>query len=242
MRARTYLPSLSVALCLCVVTLPAVAQLTGSPPTGAPSPAPSAASAALTRWDARPIGKYDIELTLPDRVMQVELTVADSAGHLTATFRPVGDRDGHEMRVTVKDTDLLLHAETPRGLLDIVLQRQAARASPGGGRWARSTARSRARSRTRECCRGLHPARRRRLGIRFYDAALPLGGRPHFADTRLGTSPLRFPFPRLPLTGRAPRGSGAPPPARRRGAAPGRPRARRRSGRRARARRQAAPR
>lgn len=126
MRARTYLPSLSVALCLCVVTLPAVAQLTGSPPTGAPSPAPSAASAALTRWDARPIGKYDIELTLPDRVMQVELTVADSAGHLTATFRPVGDRDGHEMRVTVKDTDLLLHAETPRGLLDIVLQRLAA--------------------------------------------------------------------------------------------------------------------
>ena len=132
MRTRTLLPSLGVALCLCAVLQPAAAQSPRTPPTGAPSATPSAASDTLTRWDARPVGKYDIELTLPDRVMQVDLTIADSAGHLTAMFWPVGDRDGHEMSVTVRDTDLLLHADAPRGAVDIVLQRRKERIT---GRW-----------------------------------------------------------------------------------------------------------
>lgn len=55
--------------------------------------------------------------------MQVALTIADSAGTPTAVFWPVGDNDGPAMSVTVKGTDLFLHAEVPRGAVDIVLQR-----------------------------------------------------------------------------------------------------------------------
>ncbi|AHG93325.1 hypothetical protein J421_5790 (plasmid) [Gemmatirosa kalamazoonensis] len=132
MRTRPTRSTLGIALTLlCLVARPAAAQS----PTASPAVPPSTVtvgSTRLTRWDARPVGRYDVELALPDGPMPVTLTVSDSAGRLTATFWKVGDRDGHEMSVTVKDTDLLLHAETPRGPLDIVLQRQGERVA---GRW-----------------------------------------------------------------------------------------------------------
>jgi hypothetical protein len=129
MRTRSLLPTLGVALCLGAAAWPAAAQS----PTTSPTTSPTAAATTLAHWGARPIGKYVLELALPDRVMEAELTIgADAAGHLTALFWPVGDHDGHEMSVTVKDTDLLLHADTPRGPADFVLQRQNERIV---GRW-----------------------------------------------------------------------------------------------------------
>ncbi len=104
---------------------------------GAQAAAQSAAPAAAqlqTHWDAHPVGKYSLSLTLPDREMAVDLTLSDSAGTVVANFWPVGDHDGHDMQVTVKDTDLLLHADSPGGAIDIVLRREGDRIT---GTWSR---------------------------------------------------------------------------------------------------------
>ena len=83
----------------------------------------SSSAPAYTRWSDRPVGKYRLDVALPERVMEVDLTIAIRADTMVATFWPVGDNDGHEMSVTVKDTDLVLKAVTPRGPIEIVVRR-----------------------------------------------------------------------------------------------------------------------
>ena len=87
---------------------------------------PSAAAPAPTvrQWRQHPTGKYRLQLALPDRMMDADLTITDSAGSSTAIFWPVGDNDGHALTVTVKDTTLVLSASTPRGPFEMLLQRQ----------------------------------------------------------------------------------------------------------------------
>lgn len=111
------------------------ASLVAAPALGVAQAVPAPASSAhapVTTWDARPIGKYHLDLTMPDRVMGAELTVADSSGQLTAFVWPDGDNDGHTMTLTVADTALVLNADTPGGKVELVLHRQDDRIS---GTW-----------------------------------------------------------------------------------------------------------
>jgi hypothetical protein len=72
--------------------------------------------------------------------MPAQVTVADSAGELVATYRLAGARGAGPMTVDVLNTDLVLQGETPSGALTLVLYRQndpevaAARAIVG--RWS----------------------------------------------------------------------------------------------------------
>ena len=81
------------------------------------------ASAASLRWVERPTGEYYLELAVPNRTNKVSLTISDSAGALAANFQPAGDRGAHPMTVRMQGTDMILQAYTPRGLFEIVLQR-----------------------------------------------------------------------------------------------------------------------
>lgn len=117
MRARTL--ALGYLVSASVVAAPVLAGAQAGPP-----PAAGAHAAAGAGWESRPVGKYHLDLTLPDRVMPAELTVADSAGRLTALFWPEGDNDGHAMEVTTSDTAVVLRADSPGGLVQLVLRRQ----------------------------------------------------------------------------------------------------------------------
>jgi hypothetical protein len=59
--------------------------------------------------------------------MPSDLTITESDGKVTALFWPVGDNDGHVMTVTVKGTDLILNAETPRGPVVFDIERRGAK-------------------------------------------------------------------------------------------------------------------
>jgi hypothetical protein len=115
MTARISLGLLSVAALLTVGAQAAAAQSDASS---------NIASPASAGWNARPTGKYLLELEVPNRTNKVNLTISDSAGALAAVFWPAGDYRGHAMTVRVHDADMILEAYTPRGLFEIVLVRQ----------------------------------------------------------------------------------------------------------------------
>jgi len=73
-------------------------------------------------WSAKPLGKYDLTINIPEGAMPVELTISESAGELTAMFWKVGDNDGHFVKPTVKGNDLVLEGTTPHGALVITLR------------------------------------------------------------------------------------------------------------------------
>lgn len=122
MTPRPLLPVCFTAVLLATAATTAAAQGTAAP--SGPSATTTATAPVVTHWDAHPTGKYLLELTVPERPMQVDLTISDSAGVPVAMFWPVGDNDGHTMTVTVKDTDLVLTAMAPRGKVEVVLQRK----------------------------------------------------------------------------------------------------------------------
>ena len=78
-------------------------------------------------WQARPVGIYNLELTLPERLMPARLTVSEADGKLVGSLWPEGDNEAHAMAVTVKDTELVFDAEAPRGHVQIVLQHEGDR-------------------------------------------------------------------------------------------------------------------
>jgi len=53
-----------------------------------------------------------------------QVTVADSAGKLVASYRPRGGWAERPMTVDVADSDILLQAQTPRGMLTMVFYQQ----------------------------------------------------------------------------------------------------------------------
>jgi hypothetical protein len=130
MTSRSFLSLFSV-VALTVVG----AQAAGAQATAAKSGTSSAAAAtpAFDKWDAHPTGKYYLALTLPEGIKEVNLTISDSAGTPTAVFWPVGDIDGHAMTVTVKDADLVLEADAPRGKVIVTIERQGKSLT---GRWS----------------------------------------------------------------------------------------------------------
>jgi hypothetical protein len=118
--------------------------------------APAAAQADVRRPDAptaavlvRPAATFRFArhgaVGLP-----AEVVVADSAGQLVAHYRFDGDCAPRPMAVTVLDTDLVLQAETPSGLLTLRLAGQNAPGSgPVAGRWWLGSANGALRARTR---------------------------------------------------------------------------------------------
>lgn len=95
--------------------------------------APATPTINAARWDARPVGVYNLELTLPERQMPARLTVSEVDGKLVASLLPEGDNEAHEMAITVKDTALFFDAEAPRGHVQIVLQHEGDRIA---GSWS----------------------------------------------------------------------------------------------------------
>jgi hypothetical protein len=92
----------------------------------------TAASAASSPWAALPVGTYKLEIALPDQVMPATITVKDSSGVAVATFQPENDQEAHPVKATVKNPDLVINGEAPKGPFEIVLQHQGPEIT---GRW-----------------------------------------------------------------------------------------------------------
>lgn len=121
MTPHRILSTLATASLFAIAARPLAAQAAAS---AAAPVAAAIAAPAVTHWSQHPTGKYRLQLALPDHMMDADLTIADSAGTPTAVFWPVGDNEGHPVAVAVKDTDLVLTAQTPRGPFSLVLERQ----------------------------------------------------------------------------------------------------------------------
>lgn len=69
--------------------------------------------------------------------LPAEITLVDRGGELTATYRLPGQRAAQPMEVTVLDMDLVLQAETDKGVLTVQLygQNDASAKRPVTGRW-----------------------------------------------------------------------------------------------------------
>lgn len=123
MRAHTYLSVLAAAVGVGLAAAPAAAQ--GAIATGAAGA------------NARPVATYALRVALPDRTMPATVVVADSAGALVASFQRDSDTAAIPLIVNVEGSDLVLHADTEKGLLELVLHRQndGAARSRVTGRW-----------------------------------------------------------------------------------------------------------
>ena len=138
MSAITSLRLFSVATLLTVGAQPAAAQNATSSDIASPTSA---------GWGDSPTGKYLLELAAPNRTNRVNLTISDSAGGLAAAFQPIGDRHAHEMTVRLQGADMILLADTPSGMFQIVLARQADRIT---GHWKLGEAKGAVRGRVEE--------------------------------------------------------------------------------------------
>lgn len=69
--------------------------------------------------------------------LPAEVTLVDRGGQLTATYRLPGQRDAQPMMVTLLDADIILQAETAKGVLTLQLygQNDAPGNAPVTGRW-----------------------------------------------------------------------------------------------------------
>lgn len=84
-----------------------------------------------TAWAALPTGTYELLIQLPERPLGATVVVRDSSGAPAATFQPEGD-PAQPVKITVKNTELTLNGEAPKGPFEIVLQRQGDELT---GRW-----------------------------------------------------------------------------------------------------------
>lgn len=72
-----------------------------------------------------------------DAAMPTQVTIADSAGVLVASFRLPGDRDARPMAVDLTEADLVLQGETPAGVLTLRFYQRGDAVGAGlvAGRW-----------------------------------------------------------------------------------------------------------
>lgn len=148
MRAPVLAAALAAAASL--VARPAAAQTrvaaAAVPPAAPLAAAPAAdrvpdAAAARARAAVLPVARYRIHNA--GTAFPASLVVADSAGHLVATYRVPGDTAARPMFVAAEGANLVLCAETAAGPLTIVLEGQndpAARGRSFTGRWQRGEA------------------------------------------------------------------------------------------------------
>jgi hypothetical protein len=113
-------PLATVALCAAAFS-PAIAQRAVAPDLVRPVVKHAAlpVDAALPRT----VAVYRFATSL-NGGLPTQVTVADSAGRLVATFRLIDGHSARPMTVDVVNTDILLQGETPSGLLTLVLYRQ----------------------------------------------------------------------------------------------------------------------
>ncbi|AHG93379.1 hypothetical protein J421_5844 (plasmid) [Gemmatirosa kalamazoonensis] len=99
---------------------------------------PTVAHAATAHVDpvVRPIASFRF-VPVRGLDMPAQVTVADSAGVLVASYRLAGSRADIPMQVDILESDLVLQGETPSGALTLVLHQEsdAASARVSGGRW-----------------------------------------------------------------------------------------------------------
>jgi hypothetical protein len=95
---RTSILSSLAAAALCAAAVPAAAQ-------------------------ERAVAEYRFNGT-HDRDLPSRVIVADSAGSLVAKFRLAGQSATQAMMIETLETDIVLQAETPSGVLTLVLYRQ----------------------------------------------------------------------------------------------------------------------
>jgi hypothetical protein len=119
---------LAAAALLTLAVRPALAQQT---------PAPRYAKAANREPAAfRTLAVYDFNVPR-DAAIPSQVTVADSAGQLVASFRYQGAAATQTMTVDVIDTDLVLQGDTPAGPLTLRLfgQNDPSTTPSVAGRW-----------------------------------------------------------------------------------------------------------
>jgi hypothetical protein len=120
MRPATTLRALALSAIVALAARPASAQSAAQP--ASPATAPSAA--ATEPWSAHPTGSYHLDIQMPDQVLAATLTITDSSGTPTASLLPDGDQDALPMKVTIKDKELTLNGDAPKGPAEIVLTHQ----------------------------------------------------------------------------------------------------------------------
>lgn len=103
---------------------------TANAQTATQSAAP--AGAAPTPWATVPAGVYKLEIALPDHALPATLTIKDSSGVATATFLPEGEQEAMVVKVTVKNPELIINGDAPKGPFEIGLQHQGPEIT---GRW-----------------------------------------------------------------------------------------------------------
>ena len=130
MLARRLLPALAALVSLAAASRPAAAQHAVVSSSISATPIEAAPTARL-------VASYYVVGTRGYVGLPTRVTVADSGGLLVAKVQIIGERAPRAMAVTVIENDLLLQAETPRGLLTFVLEKQNERASKRlRGKWA----------------------------------------------------------------------------------------------------------
>jgi hypothetical protein len=130
MPARRLLSALAALVSLAAASRPAAAQHAVA--SSSVSATPITAAPAVRR-----VATYYVAGTRGDVGLPGRVTVSDSIGQLVANVQIIGERAPRAMVVTVIENDLVLQAETPRGLLTLVLEKQNDRSSARlRGRWA----------------------------------------------------------------------------------------------------------
>jgi hypothetical protein len=130
----------AMAAAIVLAAAPAAAQDLSA---GAVRSAPSLAA-------TREVAKYRIIARDADG-LPAEVTVIDRAGTLAATYRLPGQRVAQPMMVTLIDSDIILQAETDKGVLTLQLFRQndEPTSSTVTGRWTLGSRSGELRGRSR---------------------------------------------------------------------------------------------
>jgi hypothetical protein len=130
---RSILSPLALAA-LCAAGRPATAQQAATADNVRPAVRTSRANADTVRLRTLAVYRFS---TASVAGMPSQVTVADSAGELVATFRRAGTANTTPMLVDVLDSDITLHGATPSGVLTLVLFGQNDPTATGAliGRW-----------------------------------------------------------------------------------------------------------
>lgn len=133
MTTRTFIASAIAAAAIAAFAAPAAAQQDRATDATAPR--------VLARYD---FGAPQRLLSFPSTI-----TVADSAGQLVASARVAGTPTTIPMIVHVIESDLILEAATPEGILTVVLDKQAqgGETKLSAGRWSLGKTEGRLRAR-----------------------------------------------------------------------------------------------
>jgi hypothetical protein len=124
MHPATSLRALAMSAVVALAASPAAAQSATQSASQSATQSAAAVAAATEPWPAHPTGSYHLDIQLPDQLLAATLSIADSSGTPTASLLPDGDQDALPMKVTIKDRELTLNGDAPKGPAEIVLTHQ----------------------------------------------------------------------------------------------------------------------